>query len=105
VNATADPPADSPRFSAAQEAPLHFAVIAGKLKAAAYLIDRGADANASDRGGRTPLHQAVSSGIPELVALLLARGARRDVKDDQHFTPLDIADLRENPAVEELLRK
>ncbi|KAK8765283.1 hypothetical protein V5799_032119 [Amblyomma americanum] len=57
-------------------APLHWAVILGRLQAAKILMDRGADASLGDQAGVTPLLYACSCASAEqgkLVALLLSR--------------------------------
>jgi ankyrin repeat protein len=61
--------------------PLHWAAIAGSLKAATLLLDHGADPNARDRDGRTPLHWAARNNRPEIVSLLIHRGADPNAVD------------------------
>jgi hypothetical protein len=56
-----------------------------------YLIDAGADPNASARGGVTPLHRAVRNRCSAAVEALLRAGADPGSTNDQGSTPSDLA--------------
>jgi ankyrin repeat protein len=71
------------------------------------LLDRGADANATDRDGRTILMLAASSDALPIdgVRALLARGADIHAKTAQGETALDFAKLRgSTPVVDQLVK-
>ena len=95
---------------------LHWAALAGELKAARLLIAEGADVNARTERGRTPLHNAVVASQERLVCAgargpraragrggsltwrrrrqvleLLKAGARTDVADLSGFSALDVS--------------
>jgi ankyrin repeat protein len=70
---------------------LGIALIRGKLEAAQFLLDCGAEINAQDNGYRSPLFLAVEGGHIEITRMLLKRGARTDFIDVLHCTPLHIA--------------
>jgi cytohesin len=55
--------------------PLHVAAMAGGVRAAALLLDRGADMEARDGWGRTPLMVAAAFASDAVGEMLLARGA------------------------------
>jgi len=62
--------------------PLSEAAGKGWLKAATFLLDHGADVNASGSiNRRTPLHEATMAGNKAMVELLLSRGADINLKD------------------------
>lgn len=71
--------------------PLHRAAIAGQWKAAALLLDHGADPNAVAEGDMSPLHFAAMLGHPELAGLLTRRGARVDIRNASGMMPLHLA--------------
>jgi hypothetical protein len=54
---------------------LHFASAKGWVEVCTLLLDKGADANATNAHQVTVLHEAVRSGSMEVCALLLDRGA------------------------------
>ena len=54
---------------------LHVAARMGHTEMVRLLLDRGADVNVRDRGGRAPLHLACMNGHTDTVRLLLDRGA------------------------------
>jgi len=54
-------------------------------------LERGADPNVKDDGGRTPLHWAAQQGLLDIVRLLLRFGARVNLRDSLGFTPLAVA--------------
>jgi uncharacterized protein len=75
---------------------LHWAINTGKYPLAEFLIEKGADVNASiatkpGAEGATPLHFAAGHGQSPLVKLLLAKGANPTAKTKDGKTPLDIA--------------
>lgn len=55
-----------------------------------YLIDVGADPNATAMGGVTPLHRAVRNRCSAAVATLLCLGADPGVANDHGSTPADL---------------
>jgi ankyrin repeat protein len=71
-------------------APLHSAV-AGQVKAALVLIERGAKVNVKQRHGWTPLHGAADNGDDEVVEALLAAGADPAATIDSGLTAVDTA--------------
>jgi ankyrin repeat protein len=85
----------------------------GDVNAVRLMLDHGADVNAVDPLGRTPLMYAAGSDTPapEIVKLLIERGADVNAKDthkqggDSGLTALDIAKLRGNTPVVDLLVK
>jgi len=56
-----------------------------------YLIDIGADPNATALGGVTPLHRAVRNRCSAAVATLLRAGADARLANDHGSTPADLA--------------
>jgi hypothetical protein len=68
--------------------PLHVAAMAGRVEAAALLLERGADPNARGRYDMTPLHWAALLGRAEIAALLVQRGSRTDARNIYGLTPL-----------------
>jgi ankyrin repeat protein len=61
--------------------PLAMACLRGHLEVAAWLLDKGADANGTDSNRRTALYNAASYGFTEVVVLLLGRGADPSIGD------------------------
>jgi ankyrin repeat protein len=56
-----------------------------------YLIDAGADPNATALGGVTPLHRAVRNRCSTAVETLLRAGADPNLANDHGSTPADLA--------------
>jgi hypothetical protein len=75
--------------------PLHLAAMAGRVEAASFLLERGADPNARGRYDMTPLHWAALRGRAEIVALLVQRGSKVEARNIYGLTPLhEAADER-----------
>jgi ankyrin repeat protein len=68
--------------------PLHVAARSGSLKAAAALLEHGADVNAADVHGCSPLHSAVYGQRTRVAEFLLSHGANVNAARDDGTTPL-----------------
>jgi ankyrin repeat protein len=71
--------------------PIHDAAKIGDLAGVQAELDKGADVNTKDNGGRTPLYRAAAYGHKEIAELLIAKGADVNAKIEDGGTPLDIA--------------
>ena len=69
--------------------PLLVAATFGRAEAAKFLIEKGANVNASSNDGATALHGAAFFCRTETVKLLLSRGADVNAKNSREETPLD----------------
>ncbi len=69
---------------------LSTAALHDQLDSVKLLLDRGADANATNRDGNTPLHVATFLCRQEIVELLLANGASLEAKNGRSETPRDV---------------
>lgn len=58
------------------------------LEVAEFLLERGADVNAQDKGGLIPLHNASSYGHLDIAALLIKYNTVVNATDKWGFTPL-----------------
>jgi len=91
------------------EQALVYAVIGGRVEAAAYLLERGANVNAQPSGfdGRaTALHYAAGGKVPGMVELLVGRGADLAATDSRFgATPLGWAEHQKRQEMVELLRR
>ena len=76
----------------------------GYLEVAKCLLERGADVNKADSGGRTPLYRASYHGHVEMVKTLLAAEAEVDKADNKGKTPLNRALLFNHTEIVALLR-
>ena len=83
--------------------PLHAAVAGRHADVSVFLIERGADVNATDSGGHTPLHIAAENGQLPVVEALLARGADPHAVDAEDKTPMSRAAARNHIAVVDAL--
>lgn len=80
------------------------AVQMGRLDMAEYLLERGADINASDVTGATPLYHAVTGSHTKLVDFLLQHKADPDIAGPTGF-PIQVAARQGHQAILELLIK
>jgi ankyrin repeat protein len=71
--------------------PLILAAQNDQTQIAQFLVERGADVNASAEGGATPLHIAAQRNNRALAKLLLAHNAKINATDAQGRTPTDRA--------------
>ncbi len=69
--------------------PLLVAATFGRVEAAKFLIEKGANVNATSNDGATALHGAAFFCHTEIVKLLLGKGAVVDAKNIRGETPLD----------------
>ncbi len=74
--------------------PLHYAVNAGHRAMTDFLLERGADVNARDGGGRTPLHIAAENGFQAVAEVLVAHKADINPITSKGETPLHLAARR-----------
>ena len=81
---------------------IHQACIDDNLEMVKFLIDQGADINATDNDGWTPLHAASSCGHVSVTEALLDAGADARIINIDGELASDIADTEE---VEELINK
>ncbi|TKS93060.1 Ankyrin repeat domain-containing protein 53 [Collichthys lucidus] len=56
-----------------------------------YLLEHGADVNATTDSGTTPLHLAASEGFLDCTEILVRAGADVSSQDNEGHTPLDLA--------------
>jgi uncharacterized protein len=71
--------------------PIHSAVAARNTELVKFLIDHGADINATQTGGYTPLHAAAHNGDEELIKFLLEHMADINAMTDSGKTPMELA--------------
>ncbi|CAG0885546.1 unnamed protein product [Cyprideis torosa] len=79
--------------------PLHVSSFYGHQAVAVLLLDRGADANATDEEGWTPLHVSSFYGHQAVPVLLLDRGADANATDKGGWTPLHLSSFYGHQAV------
>jgi len=72
---------------------LHLAAAEGQLATVKFLLEKGADVNATDRWGRTPLDDAISSKHQDVVELLLKSGANKSSFNSK--TPIVLTNTNE----------
>ena len=85
LRAGADPNTEDPQIGIT---PLSWAALGGQSKAAAYLIDAGAEVNDINQDGSTALHEATFAGEVAVAELLLQHEAKMDATDYHGNTPL-----------------
>jgi ankyrin repeat protein len=89
VTAALEQGADVDTKGPAQEmTPLIIASTRGSTEVATYLIEQGADVNATSEQGMTALIGAALKGSTEIATLLLEKGADVDAANNQGVTPL-----------------
>src|SRR5687768_14950240 len=71
--------------------PLMKAAWDGELEIAEFLLESGANVQATDESGETPLYSAIKRGRVEIAQILIDRGAKVNIKDVRQFTPLTTA--------------
>lgn len=84
-------PVDSPNKDRRRRTALYAAIDMDYVDLVAFLLEKGADVNQTDRDGITPLMAAgQSSGpYPQLIRLLLDKGANAGIKDKQGLTAME----------------
>ena len=85
--------------------PLHLAVLHKHFDVAVFLIDHGADVNATSSKGITPLHFAAQNGDTRIVNFLVIHKANLKAVDSKGWTPRDRAVKWGHPDIARLLRK
>ncbi len=82
--------------------PIHLACY---VENAELLLNSGADINQLDNQGNAPLHNQTSNGeeSQEVIEYLIAKGADKMLKNEDGQLPIDIAKMRSNTAIIELL--
>jgi ankyrin repeat protein len=83
---------------------LHKAAEKGHLHLVRFLLDRGADVNATHQYNRSALYDAAFEGHVQVVRLLLERGAKINAKTEEGNTALH-AGLENSDVVKILLEK
>jgi ankyrin repeat protein len=83
--------------------PLMAAVFNNRQEVVKFLLEKGADIEASDSYGRTPLSMAVQENKQELVKFLLDKGADIETLDTYAYTPLYVARATGNVDMAQLL--
>lgn len=83
--------------------PLHIAVKRENYELVKFLLQKGADIQATTVEKQTALHFAAHSGSVEITKLLLGKGAKVDVYDDEDQSPLSLAVLTNNKEVLQIL--
>ncbi|XP_070566963.1 putative ankyrin repeat protein RF_0580 [Ptychodera flava] len=63
-----------------KDTPLHITARNNNVKAAGFLIDKGADVNALNKRGKTPIELALDGHCAEVASLLVESGAGADTK-------------------------
>lgn len=84
---------------------LHAAASNGHAKVCSYLIDKGADLNATDATGNTPLMLAVKNHESKAYKVLLKAGADTTPVNNKRKTALMIAEEYNNQAAVEAIRQ
>ncbi|XP_028131929.1 uncharacterized protein LOC114327487 [Diabrotica virgifera virgifera] len=85
--------------------PLHWAAFKDRLEIARFLIEKGADINAADKGpyGKRPIHVAAENNNKDIIEFFLGKKAGINDTDKQGYTPLHYAAWRGRLEVTQLL--
>ncbi|XP_076640389.1 myotrophin homolog isoform X1 [Colletes latitarsis] len=75
--------------------PLHYAADYGQSEVIRYLLEKGANVNATDKHGITTLLAAIWEGHTNCVKLLLEKGAKSDGLTPHGISYLDAAEKEE----------
>ena len=87
------------------QTPLYYAVDSDDVEFARFLINHGANVNATDYFGFTPLHEAIVRGSYGVAKLLIKNGANVNSKDQYGYTPLHLVCIYNRPKMAVLLIK
>jgi len=83
---------------------LHGSASRGTVKAVNWLLQNGANPNASDRGARTPLHVCAERNTStSVIKLLIDAGSDLNARDSSGKTPLDYAREKSRAKIVEYL--
>ncbi|XP_065826130.1 transient receptor potential cation channel subfamily A member 1-like isoform X2 [Oscarella lobularis] len=82
---------------------LHKAAIFNHVAVAKFLINKGANINATDDFGRTPLLLSAQAGSKDTMQYLLSQGADADRRDTNNRNFLHLAMMRENEPLAEFI--
>lgn len=82
---------------------LHAAVARNDAQICEWLLQKGADINATQTQGVTALHSAVHRGNMAMVKLLVQHGADKQAKMDNGDTPVSIAEREGHKEISEYL--
>ena len=86
-----------------KDTPLYNAAHEGHVTVARFLVERGANKEATNSHGDTAMHIAAEMGRVEVVRMLMECGANKDAGDVDNRTPLIKAAVRGHAAVAECL--
>lgn len=84
--------------------PLLSAVFSGRVAVVRLLLEKGADIESKDLGGRTPLHGAAFTGQLAVVKLLLEKGADIETRHQCDQTPLHNAAALAKSELEDVIQ-
>ena len=85
------------------DTPMIQAIKSDKYKEATWLIEGGADVNASTANGHSPLHYAAAKNAVAIADLLISKGADVNAENSRGSTPLHTASNYSNGDVARLL--